>query len=172
MNDLKSFIRNIPNFPEKGVQFKDLTPILLNPQLLSECRDVLVDYYKDRGITKVLGLESRGFILAPAIAMGIGAGFVPVRKPGKLPYTTIGVDYQKEYGKDRIEMHVDAIAKDDVVLIHDDILATGGTIEATIKLLQLTGAKKIYVNFFAEITALNGRERIPQGIDVMSLVQL
>ena len=169
---LKQSIRTIKDFPIEGIMFEDITPLLSDARQLKEMRDLISKYYANCNIAKVVGLESRGFILAPAIAMELGAGFVPARKPGKLPYQTIGVEYEKEYGKDKIEIHVDAITENDVVLIHDDVLATGGTINAAIELVKKCNVKKIYVNFIVEITALHGRDKIQQGVDVMSLIKL
>ena len=128
--EVKDAIRNVPDFPVKGIQFKDITTALDKPECLCWMRDKMVETYKNKGITKVVGIESRGFILAPAVAMEIGAGFVPVRKPGKLPAETVEVSYAKEYGMDVIQIHKDALNENDVVLIHDDILATGGTMDA------------------------------------------
>ena len=154
---VKEAIRNVPDFPVKGIQFKDITTALNKPECLIWMRDEIVRRYKNLGITQVVGIESRGFILAPAVAMEIGAGFVPIRKPGKLPAETIEVSYAKEYGLDTIQMHKDALGPNDVVLIHDDILATGGSMAAAIELVRKTGVKKIYVNCIIELEGLNGR---------------
>lgn len=154
---VKAVIRNVPDFPVEGVQFKDITTALAKPDCLIWMRDEIVKRYKDKGITQVVGIESRGFILAPAIAMEIGAGFVPIRKPNKLPAETVSVTYAKEYGEDTIQMHKDALSPDDIVLIHDDILATGGSMEAAIALVKKLGVKKIYVNCIIELEGLNGR---------------
>ena len=166
----KSLIRNIPDFPQKGIQFKDITTALKDAECLKWMRDETVKMYKDKGITKVVGLESRGFIIGPAVAMEIGAGFVPERKPGKLPAKVISVSYNKEYGTDTMQIHEDALNEEDVVLIHDDLLATGGTVEAAIKLVKSVGVKKIYVNFLIELEALNGRKLIDNDIEVTSLI--
>lgn len=157
-NEVKEAIRNVPDFPIKGIQFKDITTALAKPECLVWMRDEVVGRYKDKGITKVVGIESRGFILAPAVAMEIGAGFVPIRKSGKLPAETVEVRYAKEYGMDVIQMHKDALDENDVVLIHDDILATGGSMDAAIELVKKLGVKKIYVNCIIELEGLNGRE--------------
>ena len=149
-------IRNVPDFPIKGIQFKDITTALSRPDCLVWMRDEIVKCYKDLGITQVVGIESRGFILAPAVAMELGAGFVPIRKPNKLPAETVSVTYQKEYGEDSIQMHKDALKPEDVVLIHDDILATGGSMAAAIELVKKLGVKKIYVNCIIELEGLNG----------------
>lgn len=151
-------IRNVPDFPIKGIQFKDITTALAKPDCLRWMRDEMVKRYKGLGITQVVGIESRGFILAPAIAIELGAGFVPIRKHNKLPAETISVKYQKEYGDDIIQMHKDALRPEDVVLIHDDILATGGSMAAAIELVKKSGVKKIYVSCIIELDGLNGRE--------------
>ena len=164
-HDVKNAIRNVPDFPVKGIQFKDITTALLDPECLRWMRDEMVKQYRSLGITKVVGIESRGFILAPAVAMEIGAGFVPIRKPGKLPAETVEVSYAKEYGTDTIQMHKDALNSKDVVLIHDDILATGGTMEAAIELVRKMGVKKIYVNFIIELDGLHGRELLKGKAD-------
>jgi len=168
--EFKQMIRNIPDFPQPGIQFKDITTVLNKPECLRWMRDELVSLYKDKGITKIVGMESRGFIMAPLLATEIGAGFAPVRKPGKLPADTLSVSYDKEYGKDTLEIHKDALTADDVVLIHDDLLATGGTAVAAIELVKKLGVKKIYVNFLIELEGLKGRGLIPSDIEVTSLV--
>ena len=150
--EVKNAIRNVPDFPIPGIQFKDITTALAKPECLKWMR------YKDKGITQVVGIESRGFILAPAVAIEIGAGFVPIRKHNKLPAETVSVTYAKEYGNDTIQIHKDALGPDDIVLIHDDILATGGSMEAAIKLVKKLGVKKIYVNCIIELEGLNGRK--------------
>lgn len=166
---LKAAIRNVPNFPIEGIQFKDITTALANPECLKYMKDEIVNLYKDKGITKVVGIESRGFILGGAVAAELGAGFVLVRKPGKLPAETIEVSYQKEYGVDRIQMHKDALSEDDVVLLHDDLLATGGSMAGALELVKKFGVKKVYVNFVIELDGLEGRNAMP-GVEVTSLV--
>lgn len=166
----KSMIRNVPDFPVKGIQFKDITTVLRDPECLKWMKDELVKLYQGKGITKVVGMESRGFIMAPVVATEIGAGFEPIRKPGKLPADTLSVSYQKEYGTDTIEIHKDALTENDVVLIHDDLLATGGTVAAAIELVKKMGVKKIYVNFLIELDFLHGRQLIDKDIEVTSLV--
>ena len=156
--DVKKAIRNVPDFPIKGIQFKDITTALAKPECLKWMRDEIVSRYKNLGITKIVGIESRGFIIAPAVAIELGIGFVPIRKPNKLPAETVSVTYAKEYGEDTIQMHKDALSPDDVVLIHDDILATGGSMEAAINLVKKLGVKKIYVNCIIELEGLHGRE--------------
>jgi adenine phosphoribosyltransferase len=163
-------IRDVKDFPKRGILFKDLTPVLQDAKLLAGLKDELVKTYSDKGITKVVGIESRGFILAPSVAMELGAGFVPARKPGKLPAAVKEVTYQKEYGFDTIQMHEDALTSEDIVLVHDDLLATGGTMEAAIKLIQSFNVKKIYINFVVELDFLEGRKLIEQYGEVTSLI--
>lgn len=157
IEQLKKDVRNVPDFPKRGIQFKDITTIIDNPEELRFMRDELVKMYRGKGITKVVGIESRGFILAPAIAIELGAGFVPIRKHNKLPAETIQTSYEKEYGLDIIQIHKDALSPDDVVLIHDDILATGGSMVAAIELVRKLGVKKLYVNCLIELEGLDGR---------------
>ena len=170
--EVKLQIRNIPDFPVKCIQFKDITTALQQPECLRWMRDEMVNLYKDKGITKIVGIESRGFIIAPAVAMELGVGFVPIRKPGKLPAETVEISYQKEYGVDTIQMHKDALCADDVVLLHDDLLATGGTMAAAIELVKKFGVKKVYVNFLIELDFLNGRQVLEQGAEVDSLIHM
>ena len=171
LEQLKQDVRNVPDFPKKGIQFKDITTIISNPEELRFMRDRLAAMYRDKGITKVVGIESRGFILAPAIAMELGAGFVPIRKHNKLPAETIEVSYDKEYGTDVIQIHKDALAPDDVVLIHDDILATGGSMLAAVDLVRKLGVKKIYVNCLIELEGLDGKAFLAKhGVDAECLM--
>lgn len=170
MEYVKSKIRDILDFPQKGIVFKDLTTALKDPQALGKIGDELRRLYQDKGITKVVGIESRGFIAGSILAYELGAGFVPVRKPGKLPADTISVSYDKEYGKDTIEIHSDAITEDDIVLIHDDVLATGGTVDAAYSLVKSMNPKKIYINFIVEIEMLRGRAILPEEVEVTSLI--
>ena len=170
MEYVKSKIRDILDFPQKGIVFKDLTTALKDPQALSKIGDELRRLYQDKGITKVVGIESRGFIAGSILAYELGAGFVPVRKPGKLPADTISVSYDKEYGKDTIEIHSDAITEDDIVLIHDDVLATGGTVAAAYSLVKSMRPKKIYINFIVEIEILRGRAILPEEVEVTSFI--
>ena len=164
--EVKQSIRNVPDYPIKGIQFKDITTALAKPECLRWMRDEMVKRYKGLGITKVVGIESRGFIIAPAVAMEIGAGFVLIRKPGKLPAETVKVSYTKEYGSDTIEMHKGALDENDIVLIHDDILATGGSLMAAVELVKKTGVKKIYTNCIIELEGLNGRKYLEErGVD-------
>ena len=170
--EVKLQIRNIPDFPVKGIQFKDITTALQQPECLRWMRDEMVNLYKNKGITKIVGIESRGFIIAPAVAMELGVGFVPIRKPGKLPAETVEISYQKEYGVDTIQMHKDALCADDVVLLHDDLLATGGTMAAAIELVKKFGVKKVYVNFLIELDFLNGRQLLEKVAEVDSLIHI
>jgi len=171
IQEVAKLIRNIPDFPKPGIQFRDITPALKCPEALKTLCDETVKLYRDKGITKVVGLESRGFIIGPAIAIELGAGFVPERKPGKLPADTIQISYNKEYGTDIMQIHTDALSKDDVVLLHDDLLATGGTMEAAIQLVKKIGVKKIYVNCIIELEDLLGRDAIDREIEVTSLIK-
>ena len=163
-------IRDVKEFPVKGIVFKDLTTVFDKPECLRWMRDEIVNLYRAYGITKVVGIESRGFILAPAVAMELGAGFVPVRKPGKLPAETIEVSYAKEYGTDTIQMHKDALNENDVVLLHDDLLATGGSMAAALELVRKFGVKKVYINFIVELEFLEGRKVLGNDVEVSSLL--
>lgn len=167
---LKQRIRDVYDFPQKGVIFRDITTLLKDPKGLKIVGDELAKLYRDKGITKVVGIESRGFIAGSILAFELGAGFVPVRKPGKLPADTISASYDKEYGKDVIEIHRDAITPDDVVVLHDDVLATGGTMLAAYNLVKSMNPKKIYINFLIEIEALKGRGILPSEAEVTSLI--
>ncbi|MBO4944368.1 MAG: adenine phosphoribosyltransferase [Muribaculaceae bacterium] len=171
MEYIKSKIRDVIDFPQKGIVFKDLTTAFKDARALHIIGWDLGQLYRDKGITKVVGIESRGFICGSIVAFELGAGFVPARKPGKLPADVISSSYQKEYGTDTIEMHADAITTDDVVLIHDDVLATGGTMAAAIELVRKMHPRKIYVNFIIELTALGGRQKFPADVEVTSLIQ-
>jgi adenine phosphoribosyltransferase len=165
-------LRNIPDFPIPGIQFKDVTSLFKNPACLREMDNALYEMYKDKGITKIVGIESRGFVMASSLAVKLGAGFVPIRKPGKLPAETISETYGKEYGRDTIEIHKDAICEDDVVLIHDDLLATGGTMLAAYHLVQKLNPKKVMINFIIELEGLKGRETFPADADIECLLTL
>jgi adenine phosphoribosyltransferase len=166
-------LRCIPDFPKKGINFRDVTTLYKNADCMKEMLDELVDIYKDKGITKIVGIESRGFVVGAALAARLGCGFVMARKPGKLPATVIKEYYTKEYGVDTIEMHIDSIDQNDVVLIHDDLLATGGTAKAAYKLVQHFHPKKVYMNFIIEITdeGLHGRDEF-EGIELSTLLTL
>lgn len=165
-------LREIPDFPIPGILFYDVTTLFKSPECMQEMLDALYELYKDKGITKVVGIESRGFILGGALAARLGAGFVMARKPGKLPAETIEETYAKEYGTDCIQIHKDAIDENDVVLLHDDLLATGGTMAATHRLVQKCGAKKCYINFVIELDGLNGRKVFPENVEVKTLLNL
>ena len=167
---LLSNLRNIPDFPIPGIQFKDVTSLFKKPECLKELNDALYELYKDCGITKVVGIESRGFVMGSALAIRLNAGFVPIRKPGKLPAKTISESYSKEYGTDTIEIHKDAIDENDVVLIHDDLLATGGTMLAAYNLVKKLNPKNVMINFLIELDGLNGRAIFPEDADVQSLL--
>ena len=166
-------LRCIPDFPKKGINFRDVTTLYKNAECTKIMVDDLYEIYKDKGITKIVGIESRGFILAAALAYRLGAGVVLARKPGKLPSTVIKESFSKEYGVDTIEMHIDSIEPDDVVLIHDDLLATGGTAKAAYKLVQHFHPKKVYMNFIIEITdeGLHGRDEF-KDIDLTTLLTI
>lgn len=170
MEYIKSKIRDVVDFPTKGVVFKDLTTVFKDPRALHIISWDLSQLYRNKGITKVVGIESRGFIGGSILAAELGAGFVPARKPGKLPADTISVSYDKEYGKDVIEIHRDAITPDDVVVIHDDVLATGGTMAAAYNLVKSLNPKKIYINFIIEISMLDGRKNLPADAQVDALI--
>ena len=165
-------LREIPDFPILGILFYDVTTLFKNAECLQEMLDSLYELYKDKGITKVVGIESRGFILGGALAARLGAGFVMARKPGKLPAETIEETYAKEYGTDCIQIHKDAIDENDVVLLHDDLLATGGTMAAAYRLVQKCGAKKSLINFVIELDGLNGRNAFPKDVEIETLLKL
>ncbi len=169
---LKKNLREIPDFPKPGILFYDVTTLFKNPECLQSIIDELYEMYKDKGITKVVGIESRGFILGGALAARLGAGFVMARKPGKLPAETIEETYAKEYGTDTIQIHKDAIDENDVVLLHDDLLATGGTMAAAYRLVKKCGAKNIFVNFVIELKGLNGRNAFTNDVEVTTLLPL
>ena len=164
-------LREIPDFPIPGILFYDVTTLFKNAECLNEMLDSLYELYKDKGITKVVGIESRGFILGGALAAKLNAGFVMARKPGKLPAETIEETYAKEYGTDCIQIHKDAISENDIVLLHDDLLATGGTMAAAYRLVEKCGAKKTYINFVIELEELNGRKVFPEEVDVSTLLK-
>ena len=169
---LRKNLREIPDFPKPGILFYDVTTLFKNSECLTGLIDELYEMYKDKGITKVIGIESRGFILDGALAARLGAGFIMARKPGKLPAEVIEETYEKEYGTDTIQLHKDAISEDDVVLLHDDLLATGGTMAATHRLVKKAGAKETYINFVIELKDLKGRKAFPSDVDVTTILEL
>lgn len=160
MMDLKRFIRDVPDFPKPGITFKDITPLLNNYDALKHAIDILHDQFVDDGITKVIGIESRGFIFASILALRLKCGFVPIRKPNKLPSNVISKEYKLEYGTDKIEIHVDAVDKNDKVLIVDDLLATGGTMCAAIDLVKKCGAEVKFAAFIVNLKFLDGESRL------------
>lgn len=167
-------LRVIPDWPIKGVNFRDVTTLFKSGECIKIITDEMCDLYKDKGITKVVGIESRGFVMSSAVALRLGAGIVLCRKPGKLPCDTVQQTYQKEYGADTIEIHRDAITEDDVVLLHDDLLATGGTMKAACDLVKKFHPKKIYVNFIIELAKEfpNARDIFDKDVEITSLVRL
>jgi adenine phosphoribosyltransferase len=167
--DLSAHVRDIPDFPKEGILFRDIMPLLQDPKALHEAVDRLVEYGVGKHIDVVLGAEERGFILGAAVAYGLGAGFVCARKPGKLPYDTVHAEYDLEYGTDRLEVHADAIKPGQNVLIHDDLLATGGTARAKVELAEKLGGKVVGVAFIIELEGLDGRRKL-EGYDVFSLI--
>ena len=170
--ELVANIRTVPDYPMEGILFYDVTTLFKNPEALHTIVEMTYELYKDKGITKVVGIESRGFVLGSALAVKLGAGFVLARKPGKLPAETVSESYHKEYGKDTVEIHLDAITPDDVVLVHDDLLATGGTVGAVNRLVRRFNPKAVYDNFIIELPALKGRQHIPEGTPVTALLAL
>lgn len=167
-------LRCIPDWPIKGVNFRDVTTMFKSAECVKEIEKELYDLYKDKGITKIVGIESRGFVMSSALAIELGAGIVLCRKPGKLPCETVQQSYAKEYGIDTIEIHKDAINENDIVLLHDDLLATGGTMKAACDLVKKFNPKKIYVNFLIELVneGLNGRDSFDDDVEVTSLLQI
>jgi adenine phosphoribosyltransferase len=170
MDDCKSLIRHVPDFPKKGILFYDVTTLLKQRGAFKDVIEKLVDRYRDQPVDLVVGIESRGFIFAPTIAYLLGAGFVPVRKPGKLPAETIRETYDLEYGQDSLEVHRDAVQQGQRVLLVDDLLATGGTAAATVRLVRRLGGQVIGVAFLVELEFLNGRRKL-SDVEVFSLLQ-
>ncbi len=166
-------LRCIPDFPKKGINFRDVTTLYKNAECMKIMLDEMYEIYKDKGITKIVGIESRGFVMAGALAGRLGCGVVLARKPGKLPSTVIKESFSKEYGVDTVEMHLDSLDSNDVVLIHDDLLATGGTAKAVYKLVQHFNPKKVYMNFIIEITdeGLHGRDLF-KDVDLTTLMTI
>ena len=169
--DLAKYIRDIPDFPKKGILFKDITPLIGDPAALDETVRQLARPFAALGVKTVVGIESRGFIFGAAVARELKAGFVPLRKPGKLPYKTVRKEYALEYGADAIEIHADAVAAGDKVLMIDDLLATGGTMAAACDLVKGLGGRIVGVAFVIELCFLHGREKL-DGFDVKSLIQV
>lgn len=167
-------LRCIPDFPKKGINFRDVTTLFKNPDCLRTISDEMYEMYKDKGITKIVGIESRGFVMSSAVAIRLGAGIVLCRKPGKLPCETVQESYNKEYGTDTIEIHKDSICEDDVILLHDDLLATGGTMKAACDLVKKFKPKKIYANFIIELVneGLDGRSHFDEDIEISTLIQI
>ncbi len=170
MDDLKGFIREVPDFPKPGILFYDITTLLKDPLALRMTVDRFVWQFASKQVDKVIGMESRGFMFGPIVAYNLNAGFVPVRKPGKLPAKAISQSYDLEYGQDTLQMHEDAIEAGDRVLIVDDLIATGGTASATIKLVEQRGGKVVGLGFVIELTFLDGRKRL-DGHEVLSLIR-
>jgi adenine phosphoribosyltransferase len=168
--EIKNLIRDVPDFPKKGIVFKDITTLIKDKEGFKYTLDKLYNLAKNKGITKVVGIESRGFIFGGALAERLNAGFVPIRKPGKLPAETISESYALEYGTDSIEIHKDAVTKGDKVLLHDDLLATGGTMEAACKLIEKLGAEIVQISFLIELTFLDGKSKL-NNYDIYSLIK-
>jgi adenine phosphoribosyltransferase len=168
-NDFKKYIRSIKDFPIKGIMFRDITTLLKEPEAIKATLSQLMLNIQGKKIDKVVGIESRGFIFGALLAKELGVGFIPVRKPGKLPAETVTQTYQLEYGNDSIQIHKDAISKGDKVLLHDDLLATGGTAEASCRLIEKLGGEIVQISFIIELTFLRGREKL-KSYDVRSLV--
>ena len=167
-------LRCIPDFPKKGINFRDVTTLYKSAECMKIMLDELYELYKDKGITKIVGIESRGFVMASALAVKLGAGVVLCRKPGKLPAETVRETYTKEYGEDTIEIHKDAIDENDVVLLHDDLLATGGTMKAALDLVNKFHPKKTYMNFIIELVneGLDGRKPFGDMVEITTLLQV
>ena len=170
MNDLKALIKDVPDFPKKGIMFKDITPLLADPKGFDAVIDGLIAPFKQKGITIVAGVESRGFLLAPAMAARLGAGIVPLRKKGKLPRKVHSASYDLEYGTDSIEAHTDAFSRHSKVLLVDDVLATGGTASAAISLVEALGGELVGTTFLIELAFLNGRKKLA-GRNIHSLIK-
>ena len=167
---LKALIRDVPDFPKAGIMFKDITPLLADPKAFNEILDRIGEHYSKQNVTVIVGIESRGFIFGAALAAKINASFVPVRKPGKLPAAKDRVEYSLEYGTDALEMHKDSIKPGQRVLIVDDVIATGGTVAATIELVRMQGGNPVGVAFAIELSFLHGRARLPAGVDCFAVL--
>lgn len=168
--DLKKIIRDIPDFPKEGIVFKDITTLLKDGQAFSKVINMMEEHYKDYDIDYVVGIEARGFIIGAPLAIALGKGFIPVRKPGKLPADSISASYDLEYGSNELEMHKDAIKPGDKILVIDDLLATGGTVNATIELVEKLGGEVVSIGFLLELTFLNGREKL-KGYDIYTILK-
>ena len=168
--EFNKYIRNIPDFPEKGIVFRDITPLLQDAAALAAAKEALLQLLEEKNIDKVVGMESRGFFFAPMLAVDLKAGFVPVRKPGKLPFSKISETYDLEYGKDTLEIHSDSIVHGDKVLIHDDVLATGGTASAVCRLVERLGGEVVQCNFLLELQDLKGSDKL-SGYPIASLIK-
>lgn len=167
--NLKSHIRNVKDFPKAEIMFRDITTLLKNPEAYNYTLEQLLDFAKDKKFNKVVGIESRGFIFGSVLAHKLNCGFIPVRKPGKLPAEKVSIAYSLEYGEDRLEMHKDAIEPGDKVLVHDDLLATGGTMNAVCQLIEQLGGEIVQVSFIVELSFLHGRDKL-KPYDVRSIV--
>ena len=174
MSRLAAAVRTVPDFPSPGIQFKDVTPLLASPALLREAADQLAAPWREAGVTHVVGVESRGYWLGALLAERLGAGFVPARKPGKLPAAVLSESYALEYGTDQLDLHADAFAASEAparVLVHDDVIATGGTAAAAVRLVQRAGATVVGCSFLVELGFLDGRAQLPAGLRVESVLQ-
>ena len=169
MKDFKKFIRNVPDFPKKGIVFRDITTLLKDKVAYRQVIETFYDHYRNRSVDLVVGIEARGFLLASILAYKLGVGVVPVRKPGKLPAETLRVEYELEYGTDALEIHRDAIAKGQKVLIVDDLLATGGTVAATCEMVEKVGGQIVGIAFLIELDFLEGRKKL-NGYELLSLI--
>jgi len=170
MDAIKAAIRIISDFPKPGIQFRDITPVLQDPRLFAAVIDALAERYRPMDISKIVAMESRGFVFAAPLAFAIGAGFVPLRKRGKLPYRTISESFSLEYGKDELEMHEDAVEPGERVIVIDDLLATGGTAAAAVRLARRMGAEVLEAGFVIELAGLHGRDRL-KDVPVYSMIQ-
>lgn len=171
MDELKNIIREVPDYPKPGILFYDITTLLKNADAFKKVIDLLTERYRNKGIDKVLGIDSRGFIFAPCVAYNLGVGFIPVRKKGKLPAETLSVDYDLEYGSNTIEIHKDSLEPGERVVIIDDLIATGGTATATAELVKKLGAELVEMAFMIELTFLKGRESLPENTEVFSVLK-
>lgn len=167
--DLKTHIRNIKDFPKQGIMFRDITTLLKNPEAFNYTLELLIGFTNNLNINKVVGIESRGFIFGSILAHKLNCGFIPVRKPGKLPAEKVSILYSLEYGEDKLEMHKDAIQPGDKVLVHDDLLATGGTMNAVCQLIEKLGGEVVQISFIIELSFLKGRDKL-KSYDVRSIV--